>query len=212
VSRQFEAARDAGLRRAGIAGRPTVRLEGDSLIVTGAREGRLAIAPEQVERMLIACTRARHGPLYETRIWRRGDEKPLLLMPRRSLDDKIESYPDIIRDFARRVAERGGIDRIRTGRGPDAGRIGILFAFAVLLLFGLFSLLFATVGGLWPFYPVTAFFLLLLWWAHRLVKHAKTAVPIASLDELEPELHFETKRRLFWEAKARKSDPAGASA
>lgn len=194
MSGQFAAAGDAGLRRAGISGRPTVRLEGDS----GARDGRLTIRASEVKRMLVACTRARAGPLYETRIWRKGDEKPLLLVPRRSLEDKIEAYPDIIRGFARRVKESGGLDRIGIGRGHDAMRMGHFMLWALFGSLALFSFL-AGVGGSWPFYGVAALSLLLLWRCRRMIKNAKLDVPIAGLQELEPELDHATKSRLRWE-------------
>ncbi len=198
MSGQFDAARDPSLRRAGLAGRPTVRLEGDALIVSGASDGRVTIRPSEVKRILIACSRARVGPLYETRIWRNGDEKPLVLVPRRSLEDKIEAYPDVIRGFARRLAESCGIDRIGIGRGRDAMRMPLFILHAFFLLLALLSLLVAVVGY-WPFYGVVALCLLTLWWGRRTFKNAKLDVPIASLEELEPELDYTTKSRQGWE-------------
>ena len=198
MSRQFDAARKSSLSRAGITGRPTVQLEGDALIVSGAKDGRLTVRSGEVKRMLIACSRVRTGPLYETRIWRDGEAKPLLLVPRRSLEDKIEAYPDIIRGFARRVEESGGLDPIGIGRGHDAMRPALFMFYAFFGALALFSFL-VGVGGLWPFYGVAVLFLLALWWGVRSIKNARVDLPIASLQELEAELDYATKSRQRWE-------------
>ena len=94
------------------------RVDGDALRI-GGREGReLVIPAERVERIRFASfpgtstTRAS----WETRLWLQGDDKPLLIL---ATPETAGRYGAVMRVFAERVADRGGLDRIM--RGPGLG-------------------------------------------------------------------------------------------
>ena len=109
----FQAFGSRRLRRAGVSGgRVRVALEGDALVLTGAKDGVLRIPAGDVERLRSGYEETKYSRLFQTRLWRVGARAPLLLLP---ADGDTEAYGITIRAFAAHVAEAGGIARVERG-------------------------------------------------------------------------------------------------
>ena len=109
----FQAFGSRRLRRAGVNGRRVrVTLEGDELVLTGAKDAVLRIHARDVERLRSGYEETKYSRLFQTRLWRRGARAPLLLLP---ADGDIDAYGITIRAFAARLAGAGGIARVERG-------------------------------------------------------------------------------------------------
>ena len=97
------------LRRVGLEGNAArVALDGDRLILTGDRSGRLEIPARQVRSMRIGMYRSRWRPrpTYDTRIWRRGERLALAIAPPAL---GYGAYGPVMREFAGWVFADGGV-------------------------------------------------------------------------------------------------------
>lgn len=118
------------LRRKGLRGAVTVVFDGDGLALTGTNGAVLVIRPGEVERMRAGVDSAtKGGPTFETRIWTKGETRPVLITVRRN---ELNNYVTVIGGFAQRLPA----DRLEIGLTPAARRwtIGLL---ALPLMFAL---------------------------------------------------------------------------
>ena len=150
----FEVPLRRSLRRAGLRGSTAeVRLQGDTLILSGAEGGSLAIPPSAVECLRIASYSSRHVPPdYEFRIWRAGERGSLVIAtaPRRH-----GSYGPVMREFAGWVFADGG----RVLRGPGLLRliVQMIWTVGTVALFALVLLGGAIAEGKWWMWLITLF-------------------------------------------------------
>jgi hypothetical protein len=101
------------------------RVQGDALRIAGAGDRELIVPADRVERIRFAyfagtsTTRAS----WETKIWPRVEGKPLLIL---ATPETAGQYGPVMRAFAARIAEVGGLHRIM--RGPGLGTAIVNFA------------------------------------------------------------------------------------
>jgi hypothetical protein len=153
------------MRREGLAGsKVEVRLQGDTLVLTGDAGGSLSVSAAEVDRIRIASVRLpppRRSPrpprtLYETRIWRSGNRARLLIGPPA---DRRGHYRAVMREFAGWVFEDGG--KVLRGPGLATLLLQTVWATVPLGLIGLLLLGGAIVEGR-PWLWLLAFFVLTL--------------------------------------------------
>jgi hypothetical protein len=101
------------LERSGIRGEPArVRLDHDVLVIEGAVSGRLPIPAAQVARLRLYVQAGKFRTYYSARIRRAGNGGEILLAP----GADPGAYGAVMRGFAQRVAEAGGLRRVEPGR------------------------------------------------------------------------------------------------
>ena len=122
----FEVPLLKAMRRAGLDGAMAeIRLDGDTLRLSGDQGGALAIPAREVARIRIARFAGRRGPpLHETKIWRAGEKAPLLLV---ASPHHPGSYGPVIRQFAGWVFAEGG----QVLRGPGLLSVIVQMGFTV---------------------------------------------------------------------------------
>ena len=122
-------------------------------MLTGEQGSRLAIPAGDVACIRIAGFPVRYGPtLYETRIWRTGKGRPLLIVP---MPHQLANYGPAMREFAGWVHAVGG-DVLR---GPGLLALVVQTAFTVgsVALIALLLLGGAIVEGKWWMWVITLF-------------------------------------------------------
>lgn len=183
----FLAVNNRSLRREGLKGRLVgVFLVVDVLAIMGDESGVVKILAGDVERIRLGYSDSRHGTSYQTRVWRKGMSRPLLITL--SEERPRGAYRDVARGFAGLVAHFGGLGRVE--RGDTA-----FWAWFPVVAFALLSAAAAGVGwfalenSLWwqrampAILPVALF--VLTWW-HALARSAPR--PVKDLAELERQL------------------------
>jgi hypothetical protein len=132
------------MRRAGLRGSTAeVRLQGDELVLTGDAGGMILIPAREVDRIRIASIRLpppRHSvrppaTLYDTKIWRSGERRPLLIGP--PLDHPTR-YGPVMREFAGWVFAAGG--EILRGPGLFALTVEMVWTVGSVTVVGLLLL------------------------------------------------------------------------
>ena len=109
----FSAILNASLERRGLNGHPaTVRLHDDLLVAEGAASGRLLIAARDVARLRLYANAGKRHTFYEARI-RSGASSDEVVFA--AIGDPA-GYRQVMRHFAQRVAEAGGLGRVEAGR------------------------------------------------------------------------------------------------
>ncbi len=100
------------------------KVKGNALRIAGTQGRQLLVPADRVGRIRFAHfpgTSTRR-PSWETRIWPQGDGKPLLIL---ATPEKAGQYGPVMREFAARVAECGGLGRVM--RGPGVGTAIVTF-------------------------------------------------------------------------------------
>jgi hypothetical protein len=96
------------LKRRGLTGRVMVAFDGGALQLTGARGAGLTIKPVDVARLRAGVERPRGGPIFTTRLWLQGEEKPVRIIAFRP---DLDGYATMIGGFAARLEA----ERLETG-------------------------------------------------------------------------------------------------
>lgn len=159
------------------------RVDGDALRI-GGREGReLVIPAERVERIRFASfpgtstTRAS----WETRLWLQGGGKPLLIL---ATPETAARYGPIMRAFAERVAERGGLDRIMRGPGLGTAIANFALAGCSVMAVAILFVVYAIFDGTWWMWLIAAVSLLVAGLLVVSLVRKQWPRRISSLDEL----------------------------
>ncbi len=124
------------------------RVDGDSLRIAGAQGVELSIPADRVGRIRFAhfpgtaTTRAS----WEAKIWPRGKGKPLLIL---ATPEKAEQYGPVMREFAARVAERGGLGRVMRGPGLGTAIAGFMLSGCSVTVLAIMCVAFAIWDRSW---------------------------------------------------------------
>lgn len=115
------------MRRAGLVGAPArTRWANGGLTIAGAESGVLRIEVLGIDRIRFGYEESKHGRYHATRIWRRDNDKPLVVEPYRS---DAAAYGRTMQALAEAVAARRGTAAIECGT-TTTGAVTVL----VLLL------------------------------------------------------------------------------
>ena len=140
---------------AGWDGVGRARVEGDALHIAGASDRELVVPAERVARIRFAhfpgtsTTRAS----WETKIWPQAGGDLLLIL---AAPGQAGRYGPVMREFAARVAEKGGLDRVMRGPGLGTAIVNFALSGCSVLALAILCLLFAIWDRTWWMWLIAA--------------------------------------------------------
>ena len=113
LGESFAIALNPMLEQSGVRGEPArVRLDRGHLVIEGAVAGQLAIPAAQVAKLRLYVEAGKFRTYYKSRIKRIGGGAEIVLAPAA----EPGAYRQVMRGFAERVVEAGGLRRVEPGR------------------------------------------------------------------------------------------------
>jgi hypothetical protein len=131
------------------------KVDADALRITAARERELVIPAGRVGRIRFAhfpsTSTTRAG--WETKIWPQGAGKPLLIL---ATPEKAGQYGTVMREFAARVAECGGLERITRGPGLATAIVNFALSGCSMMALAILCVIFAIWDRSWWMWLIAA--------------------------------------------------------
>jgi hypothetical protein len=158
------------------------KVDGEALHIT-AKGRELVIPADRVGRIRFAhfpgtsTTRAS----WETKIWPQGAAKPLLIL---ATPEKAGQYGAVMREFAARVAERGGLERIMSGPGLATAIVNFALSGCSVMALAILCVVFAIWDRSWWMWLIAVVASVAAAWLVTSLVRKHWPRRIASLDEL----------------------------